>query len=68
MMPPAMVHLVMICSIFELIFAIPAGMILKRLGFSMWWALLCFVPVAALFALWLLAFIRWPQQSAEPQP
>ena len=56
--------LIMICSIIELLFAIPAGMILKRMGFSSWWALLCFVPVVALLALWLLAFVKWPRDAA----
>jgi hypothetical protein len=41
------------------LFAIPAGMVLKRTGHSMWWALLCFVPIAALLGLWVLAFTRW---------
>ena len=53
------------CSIIELLVAIPAGMTLKRMGFSAWWALLCFVPVAALFALWMLAFIRWPRETQQ---
>jgi hypothetical protein len=47
----------------ELLFAIPAGLILKRLGLSMLWALLCFIPIAALLGLWLLAFIRWPRDA-----
>ncbi len=41
------------------LFAIPAGMVLKRTGHSAWWALLCFVPIAALLGLWVLAFTRW---------
>ena len=41
------------------LFAIPAGIVLRRIGYSMWWALLCFVPLAALAGLWILAFIRW---------
>jgi hypothetical protein len=61
-------RLVMICSIAELLVAIPAGIVLKRIGFSSWWALFCFVPVAALFAVWLLAFIRWPRDAALLQP
>jgi membrane protein implicated in regulation of membrane protease activity len=48
-----------------LLAAIPTGMILKRLGLSTAWAFLCFIPIAALFGLWLLAFIRWPR---DPQP
>lgn len=51
-------------TIAELLFAIPAGMVLKRMGFSMWWALLCFVPFAALVGLWVLAFMRWAPRSA----
>lgn len=43
----------------ELLFAIPAAMVLKRTGHSPWWALLCFVPVAALLGLWVMAFTPW---------
>ncbi len=47
------------------LFAVPAGVVLKRLGLSMWWAVLCYVPIAALLGLWVLAFTRWtPQQAA----
>ena len=66
-MSSSMQHLIVICSIIEMLFAIPSGMILKRMGFSSWWALLCFVPIVALFSLWLLAFIRWPRDAAQPQ-
>ena len=43
--------------------AIPAGVILKRIGFSVWWALLCFIPAVALPALWLVAFVKWPRDA-----
>ena len=43
----------------EALFAIPAGLVLRRIGYSMWWALLCFVPLAALAGLWILAFAGW---------
>ena len=43
----------------EALFAIPAGLVLKRTGHSMWWSLLCFIPIAALFGLWVLALTRW---------
>jgi hypothetical protein len=66
-MSSSMQHLIMICSIVELLLAIPAGVILKRIGFSAWWGLLCFVPILALFSLWLLAFIRWPRDAVQPQ-
>ena len=34
----------------EMLIAIPAGMVLKRIGFSAWWAILCFMPILALAA------------------
>jgi hypothetical protein len=58
-------QLIITCTIIELLFAIPAGTILKRIGLSPWWALLCFVPVVALLALWMLAFIRWPRDTQQ---
>ena len=56
-----------IIAALEILTAIPVGLSLKRLGFSPWWALVCFIPVAAMAALWILAFIRWPR-DAQPQP
>lgn len=48
-----------------LLFAIPASVVLKRTGHSPWWALLCFIPIAALLGLWVLAFTQWtPARSA----
>jgi uncharacterized membrane protein YhaH (DUF805 family) len=49
----------------EALFAIPAGMVLKRTGHSPWWALLCFIPVAAMAGLWVLAFTSWTPRSTE---
>ena len=49
--------------IVEALFAIPAGIVLRRIGHSMWWALLCFVPLAALAGLWVLAFARWTPRT-----
>jgi hypothetical protein len=47
------------------LFAIPAGLVLKRTGHSIWWALLCFIPIAALVGLWVLAFTRWTPPGPE---
>jgi hypothetical protein len=49
--------------IVEALFAIPAGMVLKRTGHSIWWALLCFIPLAALAGLWVLAFTKWTPRT-----
>jgi multisubunit Na+/H+ antiporter MnhE subunit len=43
-----------------IIVGIPTGIILKRLGYSEWWALLVFVPGGALIGLWVLAYANWP--------
>jgi len=66
MMPlPISPSFMMTMALVEALFAIPAGLVLKRTGHSMWWALLCFIPVAALVGLWALALTRWtPPQSA----
>jgi uncharacterized membrane protein YhaH (DUF805 family) len=47
------------------LFAIPAGLVLKRMGISPWWALLCFIPVAALVGLWALAFTSWTPRAVK---
>jgi hypothetical protein len=48
--------------------AFPCSMIFKRLGFSAWWSLLCFVPVGAIAFLWYLAFARWPEIESANAP
>jgi hypothetical protein len=39
---------------------LPTSLILKKAGFSPWWCLLVFVPVANFIAFWVFAFVRWP--------
>lgn len=48
-----------------LLFPIPSALIIRRMGFSAWWALLFFVPGAILVGLWILALANWP---ALPKP
>jgi hypothetical protein len=33
----------------------------------MWWALLCFIPIAALIGLWILALTRWTPPNAKAE-
>ena len=66
-MPVISQQVIYVTLALEMLTAIPAGMSLKRIGFSPWWALLCFFPFFAIVALWALAFIRWPR-DAQPQP
>jgi len=53
-----------------LLLAVPLLMIarvLRRAGFSRWWALLALVPVVNLVALWLFAYARWPSVDAPAE-
>ncbi len=36
------------------------GKILVKAGFSPWFSLISFVPIANVIALWIFAFIPWP--------
>lgn len=38
----------------------PISVILRKAGFSGWWALLSFVPLVNLAMLWVFAFAKWP--------
>ena len=48
------------------LYAIGAGLVLKRIGFSAWWALFALIPITALAGIWALAFVRWPAPRATP--
>ncbi len=43
----------------------PIIRILRRVGFSEWWALLAVVPVVNIAALWCFAYMRWPNLGGE---
>ena len=43
------------------LFAIPAALVLKRMGRNPAWALLCYVPALAMVGLWVMAFAPWPK-------
>jgi hypothetical protein len=64
---PLSTHSMIILMAVEALFAIPAGLVLRRTGHSIWWGLLCFVPLAALAGLWVLAFVSWtPPRRLRP--
>jgi hypothetical protein len=57
-----------VCIIW-LIVGFPVARIMRRIGYSGWWSILVFVPVANLIGLWTLAFARWPTvKTAAPTP
>lgn len=39
----------------------PIGKILDRIGLSPFWSIVALIPVVNIVALWVLAFIDWPQ-------
>jgi len=40
----------------------PISNILKKAGYSPWWALIYVVPIGNLVALWIFAYTKWPAQ------
>ncbi|MQW67697.1 hypothetical protein GHK50_30715 [Sinorhizobium medicae] len=42
---------------------LPLSKILKRIGFSGWWAILAFIPLANIIGLWVLAVTAWPKEA-----
>ncbi|WP_395021326.1 hypothetical protein [Dongia sp.] len=41
----------------------PVGRILTRIGFSPFWSIIVFIPLANLIGLWILALSVWPRAS-----
>lgn len=50
--------------LFALVFVIPCWRIVRKAGFEGAWALLAFIPVVNIVALWIFAFMRWPNERA----
>ncbi|WP_235890641.1 hypothetical protein [Martelella alba] len=48
-----------------LIFGWPVAKILRRMGFSGFWVLLCFVPLGNIIGLWVMATTRWPRVDRD---
>jgi hypothetical protein len=55
-------HVVMLLFVFWSLFAIPAALLLKRLGRHPAWALLTYFPPLAIIGLWVLA-LSGPKSS-----
>jgi hypothetical protein len=41
------------------------GKILAKAGFSAWFSLISFVPIVNVIALWIFAFIPWPNGDQQ---
>ena len=48
--------------------AVPVVKILQRTGLSPWWAILVFIPLLNLLAIWLFAYARWPAVDRFADP
>ena len=54
---------------FLILVVYPTGRVLSRIGFSGWWALLAFIPIVNVIALWVVAFGDWPgEKRSNPAP
>jgi uncharacterized membrane protein YhaH (DUF805 family) len=49
------------------VFAVPAALILRKAGYSAWWALLAFIPPLNVLALWFFALSPWPSLARAPR-
>ena len=45
---------------------IPTVIILRRLGYSGWWAILAAISPINILGLWILAFAQWPLERRAP--
>lgn len=52
-------------TLFAVVFLYPVGVILRRIGYSPFWALLAFFPLLNLIGLWIVAFSRWPADAGQ---
>ncbi len=48
-------------AVFAALTLYPIGRILNRIGFSPFWSLIAFVPLANLLGLWIVALAAWPR-------
>lgn len=54
------VHILIAILFWFLIVGWPISKILRRMGFSGWWAVLSFIPLANFIGLWIIAVTPWP--------
>jgi hypothetical protein len=50
----------LIVIVVSAIFVVPIVKIIQKAGYSGWWVLLWFVPIANIVMLWVFAFADWP--------
>ncbi len=49
-----------IAALLVVLAIIPSVIILRRMGYSGWWAILAAISPLNILGLWILAFVKWP--------
>lgn len=49
-----------ITALLVVLASVPSVIILRRMGYSGWWAILAAISPLNILGLWVLAFIEWP--------
>lgn len=55
----------MIAGVIAILAFIPLWRILRRLGYSGWWAIVGIISPINIIGLWVLAYARWPVETAR---
>jgi hypothetical protein len=58
-------HLLIVILVLAIII-VPGVKIIQKAGYSGWWILLWFVPLANIIMLWVFAFADWPNLAKQP--
>lgn len=53
----------LILIIYIVIIGVPVAHILSRVGLSIWWTILAFIPLVNVIALWVFAYAQWPERA-----
>lgn len=59
-------HWLIVIFFWIIVFGWPLVKVIRKAGFSGWWVVLAFLPIINIIALWVFAFVSWPNQSRRP--
>jgi energy-coupling factor transporter transmembrane protein EcfT len=62
-MPHMTTTQLVIIGIIAILAIIPSVMILRRLGFSGWWAIIAPISPLNILGLWIIALVKWPVEE-----
>lgn len=61
-----LVVLAVLIALHVLLVIVPSFLILKKMGYSGWWALVNYIPLGTVVGLWILATGTWPVERRSP--